>query len=165
MKRTLLAGHDETVAKFVADLCPIERPAWPRNYRALGILRGDGCLIAGVVLATDRAEFGAWELSVAAVSSFAFSTEIVKAIGDFAFRQLSAHRVWARTSTDNRRARALLKALGFTEEGVNACHYGPRSHAVVARLLKPEWERQMATQRWPKAQGDGAQRRNARVAA
>ena len=144
MKRSLLFGHTEVVCEFVAGLALIERPAWPKLCHGIGILRADGALIAGVVFATDREQFGAWEMSAAALSSHAFSTENVNALGAFAFRQLSANRVWARTSTDNKRARALLKGLGFIEEGVNAHHYGPRKNAVVARLLKHEWERKQA---------------------
>lgn len=145
MKRSLLFGHTEAVCDFVAGLAPIERPVWPKLCHGVGILRGDGALIAGVVFATDRDPlFGAWEMSAAALSSRAFSIANVNALGAFAFRQLSANRVWARTSTDNKRARALLKALGFIEEGVTAAHYGPRRHAVTARLLKHEWERKQA---------------------
>jgi RimJ/RimL family protein N-acetyltransferase len=151
MKRTLLVGQDEAVAQFIADLAPIERPAWPKHRHAFGVLRGDGRLIAGVVFATDRPEFSSWEMSAAALCSHPFSIEIVNALGAFAFRQLSAYRIWARTSTDNKRARALLKGLGFTEEGVNACHYGARRHAVVARLLKPEWEKRVAAVKARKA--------------
>lgn len=141
IKRTLLFGHTDTVAKFVADRAPLERPAWPTLCHGVGVLRGDGALIAGVVFSTDRPEFGAWELSGVSIVSHAFSIEIVKALGDFAFRQLQAHRVWSRTAVSNKRARALLKALGFTEEGVQACHYGVGRHATIARLLRPEWER------------------------
>ncbi len=152
MKRALLFGHTEAVAKFVAERAPIERPAWPVHCHGVGVLRGDGALIAGVVFATDRPEFAAWEMSAAAISSLVFSIEIVNALGAFAFRQLpQVNRVWARTSTDNKRARALLKALGFTEEGVNACHYGPGRHAVIARLLRPEWERKFGAMEARKA--------------
>lgn len=141
MKRTLLTGHDETVARFVAKLSPIEQPVWTDVAAAFGVLREDGALIAGVVFSNYRPQFGTLELSAASVSYFSFSIGIVSALGEYAFRQLSANRVWARTSTVNKRARAMLKGLGFTEEGVNACHYGPKSHAVVARLLRSEWER------------------------
>jgi len=144
VKRTLLWGHTDAICKFVNDLAPIERAAWPQIRHGIGVLRGDGALVAGVVFATDRPEFRAWEMSAASVSSHPFSIENVNALGAFAFRQLNIHRIWARTSTDNRRARAMLKALGFTEEGVSADHWGPKKHAITARLLRPEWERKFA---------------------
>lgn len=141
MRRTLLTGQEPAVLKFVADLSPIERPVWRDVAGAFGVLREDGAMIAGVVFSNHRPEFSTLELSAASVTSHAFSIGIVSALGDYAFRQLSANRVWARTSTANRRARAMLRGLGFTEEGVQACHYGPKSHAVIARLLRSEWER------------------------
>ena len=82
MKRNLLFGHTEAICKFVNDLAPLERAAWPKLCHGIGILRADGALIAGVVFATDREQFGAWEMSAAALSSHAFSTENVNALGD-----------------------------------------------------------------------------------
>lgn len=152
MKRTLITGHDEVVAKFVYDRAPIERPAWRDVVGVFGVIGTSGSLIAGVVFSNWRAPpFSTVEMSAACVSSYAFSIGIVDALGDYVFRQLSANRVEARTSTDNKRARALLKALGFTEEGVNACYYGARRHAIVSRLLKSEWERRQRTQEVRKA--------------
>ena len=142
MKRSLLTGHDQAVADFVAQFAPIERPVWHPGFRAIGILRGDGALIAGVVFSSNRQLFGTWEISAASVCSHACSIEMSNQIYRFAFQQLpNINRLEARTSADNRRARALLRAVGFTEEGVQADYYGPRRHAVMARLLKSEWER------------------------
>lgn len=148
MKRTLLWGHDQVVADFVARLAPIERPVWHPGFRSIGILREDGALIAGVVFSSNRQDFGAWEVSGASIYSCACSIEMANSIYRFAFQQLpKINRIEARTAADNRRARAMLKGLGFTEEGVNADYYGPRRHAVMARLLKAEWERrQRATE-------------------
>lgn len=142
MKRTLLYGHDAVVADFVSRLAPIERPAFPPGFVGIGILRADGALIAGVIFSSNRQDFGAWVVSAASVVSCACSIEMANEIYRFAFQQLpNVNRIEARTATDNKRARAMLKALGFTEEGVNADYYGPRRHAVMARLLKAEWER------------------------
>lgn len=140
MRRNLLVGHDETVAKFVAGLSPLERPIWWGQYHAFGVLRGDGALIAGVVFSDHRPQFGTVELSAAAVSSFAFGPQIIEALGDFAFGKLEVFRVWAKTSLQNERAKRLLRGLGFTQEAVLSHHYG-HVHACQWRVLKPEWER------------------------
>lgn len=140
MKRVLLTGHDADVAAFVASHAPMERPIWGDKFRAFGVVNEAGRLIAGVVFSNWKPAFLTVEMSAACVSSYAFSIGIVNAVSDYVFRQLSANRVEARTSADNKRARAMLKALGFTEEGVSACYFGPRRHAVVARILKSEWE-------------------------
>lgn len=140
MRRTLLTGHDEVVGKFVADLAPLERPRWDPGYRAFGVLDGRGALIAGVVFSGYTPEFRTLEMSGAAVSSQAFSIEIVAALGDYVFRQLPTYRLWARTAENNLRARRMLRGIGFVEEGVSAHHFGPNRHAITARLLKPKWE-------------------------
>lgn len=140
MKRLPLIGHDEAVARFVAEQSPLERPVWPPGYRAFGVLKGDGALVAGVVFSDWRPQFQTLEMSAAAVSSKAFSIEIVIALGDYVFRQLPTYRLWARTAETNVRARRMLRRLGFVEEGVSAHHYGPNRHARTARLLKHEWE-------------------------
>lgn len=152
MKRTLLFGHDAAVAEFVQRLAPIERTTFAPGFRAIGILRSDGALIAGVVFSSYRQDFGAWEVSGASLYSCACSIEQANQMYRFAFQQLpNINRIEARTATDNRRARAMLKALGFTEEGVNADYYGPRRHAVMARLLKAEWERRQRVAEMRKA--------------
>lgn len=145
MKRVLLEGHDEAVAQFVADFSPIERPVFAPGYRAFGVLRSDGQLVAGVVLSDWRPQFRTIELSAAAVSSFAFGPQIVAAVSAYVFEKLEVHRVWAKTALKNERAKRMLRGLGFIQEAVISHHYGPRSHACQWRVLKPEWENRSRT--------------------
>jgi RimJ/RimL family protein N-acetyltransferase len=135
----LLAGHDATVAEFVANLSPIERPEWG-PYCAIGIIRDDGALVAGVVLSNWREQFRTIEFSAAAVSSTAFRPRIVAELGDFIFGKLDAYRVWARTSIRNDRAQSALAKVGFIREAVSAHWYGPTHHATLWRYLRPQWE-------------------------
>lgn len=135
----LLGGHDATVAEFVANLSPIERPEWG-PYCAIGVIRDDGALVAGVVLSNWREQFRTIELSGAAVSSTAFRPRIVAELGDFIFGKLNVYRVWARTSIKNKRAQAALSKIGFIREAVQSHHYGPTHHAEIWRYLRPQWE-------------------------
>lgn len=144
MKRHLLTGHDETVAKFVAQFAPIERPKWTEPYWGFGVLRDDGRLVAGYVVSDWQPDFKRCELSFATVSSFAINTGIVTAIGGFVFEQLGAYRVFARTGVNNHRAKKLMRNMGFLEEAIQGHHYGPGVHASCWRLLKPEWEAKWA---------------------
>lgn len=136
----LLEGHDQTVAEFVAALAPIERPAFNPGFKAFGVIRDDGALVGGVVFDNWRPAFCTLELSGAAVSCHAFGPRILAGLGEYAFGKLGAFRVWARTSIDNRRARKLLKHLGFIEEGIEAHHYGKGRHAARLRVIKPDWK-------------------------
>lgn len=141
----LLEGHDADVAAFVARFSPIEKPVWEPGFRAFGVIRDDGALIAGVVFSGWRKEFGTVELSGISLSRYALRPEILAALGDHAFRKLECFRVWSRTSIDNRLARETLKHAGFVEEGVEAHHYGRGRHAARLRLIRPDWERRMRT--------------------
>lgn len=140
MKRVLLFGHDQAVLEFVASRAPVERPVWRDVAAAVGILRGDGFLVCGVVFSDWRPTFATCELSVAGASSFLASTEIVRQLGAFAFRQLGCYRIFARTSDRNERAKHALRGLGFRMEGISVHHYGRGHHASNWRTILPEWE-------------------------
>ncbi len=71
----------------------------------------------------------------------AISTGTIVSIGDYVFRQLNVYRVWAKTSKDNLRALKLLYQLGFIREGIMAGFYGPQQHAIILRVLEPEWRK------------------------
>lgn len=134
----LVVNHDAEVAAFVARLMPLELPEFAK-FTAIGVVDGTQ-LVAGVVFSDWRPEFGTIELSGAATDPRAFSPKIIRAIGSYPFEALDCFRVWARTATANKRARKFLLGLGFKEEGVNAHHYGAKRHAVMLRVLKPEWQ-------------------------
>jgi hypothetical protein len=136
----VLYGHDRTVAHFVASLMPIERPAFAGFAGGLGIINQEGALVGGVVFSDWRRDFGTVELSAAAIDPRWLATpNIVRELGVYPFGTLRCYRMWARTAEENRRARRLLKGLGFKEEAVEAHHYGMSRHAIQARVLKPEW--------------------------
>ncbi len=137
----LLIGHDETVANFVGSLAPIEPPIWEPGYRAFGVIRDDGALVAGAVFHGWHEKFRRVELSGAALSRHAFGPRILHPLGEYAFGQLGAFRVWARTSVDNEPAKAFLKHIGFTPESTEAHWYGPGKHAITLRVLPAQWNR------------------------
>ncbi len=137
---TLLEGHDEAVAKFVARLSPIEQPEFAPTDRAFGVIRSDGALVAGAVFTSWRPQFNTLQLSGAAISSTAFRPWIIAQLGDYAFKKLGVFRLWARTSTDNKAARRFLKHVGFIEESTAAHFYGISKHAMTSRLIRPDWE-------------------------
>lgn len=140
MRRELLTGHDEAVAAFVTQLAPIERPLFVPPYWAFGVLKEDGSLCAGIVFSDWKPHFRTLEFSGAAVSSHCFSTQIAVTLGGFAFGQLNAFRIFARTESRNERAQRMLRKLGFKPEAVQGHYYGEGKHASCWRLIKPEWE-------------------------
>ena len=136
----VLYGHDRTVAEFVAQLAPIERPGFAGFAGALGIINNDGALVGGVVFSDWRPDFGTVEVSAAALDPRALGkASIIRELGAYPFGPLRCYRMWARTAETNLRTRKFLTGIGFREEAVNAHHYGYKRHAILARVLKPEW--------------------------
>lgn len=137
----ILEGHDATVAQFVGDWDAPEKPVWNPGYRAFGVLRADGALVAGVVFDGWQPAAKRIELSARSLDPRAFSIPVIRRLGQYPFGQLDCFRMWARTSIDNKRCRKLLRGIGFTEESTQAHWYGQNRHAVTLRVTRPEWER------------------------
>ncbi len=139
----LLIGETERVGQFVAQRSPIElkEVADFGNFVGIGILRSDGVLAAGIVLSDWQPACRRIELSGAVDDPRAISTQIIISLGDYVFGQLAVYRLSAKTSKDNRRALKLLEQLGFIREGTMAGFYGPDQHAIMLRVLEPEWRK------------------------
>ena len=136
----LLTGHDDAVGSFVARLSPLEKPVWPTGFTTFGVIRDDGALVGGVVFSDWRKDFKTVQLSGAALSRRAFGPRTLLPIGEYVFGQLGAFRVWACTAVDNQPARKFLRHIGFTEESVQAHHYGKGHHAITLRIIPAQWE-------------------------
>ena len=137
----LLVGHDAAVAAFVADHDYPEAVEWLPGYRAFGVIRSDGALVAGFVFDDWHPATKRIELSSRAITPAAFSRQTITALGRYPFGQLDCFRVTAKTSVDNKRCRKILEGIGFTQEGTMVSFYGPGKHAVIYRVTRPEWER------------------------
>lgn len=140
---------DDTAKALVARCAPMGHSGFTDNDRGLRIVTSSGRTAAALVFSDYRPHWGTIEFSAIWRSEFPLqfaplSTEIVSRIGEYAFRQLLVHRVWARTSSKNARAIALLRHIGFTPEGTSASFYGMGRNAENFRMLKPEWEKKYA---------------------
>jgi RimJ/RimL family protein N-acetyltransferase len=66
------------------------------------------------------------------------------ALADWAFAETSCHRFWFDVFIDNAVARALYRAIGFVEEGVQRESIvrvdGQRASLVQMSTLRPEWQ-------------------------
>lgn len=144
----LLFGHDKTVAEFVAERLPNERPAFG-PLAAIGVIDAQGCLIAGAVYHGFQERYGTLEFSGAAISPLAFSPGIVRAVLSFPFETLAGiNKVWAQTSLKNLRSQRLLKGVGFVQEAILNSEYGADHHACRFRLLRSDWEHRWGVQRF-----------------
>jgi RimJ/RimL family protein N-acetyltransferase len=62
-------------------------------------------------------------------SGHGYATEAARRLVDFAFDELGAHRVFARTDPRNTASAAVLRRLGMREEG----------HLRESEIIKGEW--------------------------
>ncbi|MDP2803957.1 MAG: GNAT family protein [Phreatobacter sp.] len=66
------------------------------------------------------------------------------ALADWAFAETACHRFWFDVFTDNAVARALYRAVGFIEEGVQRESIvradGRRASLALMSTLRPEWQ-------------------------
>jgi ribosomal-protein-alanine N-acetyltransferase len=69
-------------------------------------------------------------------------TEALGAVLSYGFDTMGLHRVYAHTSVRNAPSRALLRKLGFREEGIlrqNTRHDGIWEDTALMAILKSDW--------------------------
>ena len=137
---TLLYGRDAEVAAWVSEKIPHMFGGDFGPCSAIGITSQDR-LIAGVVFHEYQPEYGTIQMSLAAISPMWARR---KTIGDFLaypFYQLGVYKVWTATPRDNEPALKVNEHAGFKREAVLAHHFGRKRHAVICRLLRPDYQR------------------------
>lgn len=129
----LVFGCDEIVAKWVSQKLrvPIVPP-----YTAIGVTRDGENLCGGAV-------FNDWNgsnLEVTVYGHGCVTRGNFRAVCHYAFAQLKANRLTARTARVNKRLQRSLPKLGFRYEGICRNYYGPdkRHDAIVYGLLKEQ---------------------------
>jgi RimJ/RimL family protein N-acetyltransferase len=94
--------------------------------------REDGLLLGSVTIFLRSAEFRQVEVGYVFhpdAGGQGYATEATRALIDYAFDALGAHRVFARTDARNTPSAALLLRLGMREE----------AHFREAKILKGDW--------------------------
>lgn len=115
---TLLFGHDETVADWVAKQ-KFGRPFTP-PFTAIGVLDAEGTLTGGIVFTGFNGD--GIELSLAGPG--VVRRGAWKAVLQYVFEQLKCSRLQAHTSASNKIVRTQLPRLGFVFEGPARRYYG-----------------------------------------
>lgn len=134
----LLFGHDQIVSEWVRQRIP----AMPRDFgpsSAIGVTDESGQPLAGVVFHDYQETFRTIQLSAAADSPRWATRHIVGTILRYPFIQLGVNKVWTATQHTNRRALKFNEGVGFIREGTLKDHFGPGIHAVICRMLAPDY--------------------------
>lgn len=136
----LIFGCDAEIAQWVSEHIPQIRGREFGPCSAIGIA-GNGKLLAGVVYHEYKPAFKTIQISMASVSPMWARRENIYALLHYPFRQLNVFKVWTGTPHDNLRAIRANEHIGFKREAVLAHQFGPKRHAVVMRMLQPDFTR------------------------
>lgn len=123
--RSLLFGHDETVAEWVAKQAGARSFVQP--FTAFGLVH-DGHLVGGFVFTGFNGHN--IELSIAGKQSV--SRSAIRALLNYVFEQLKCSRLQVHTRRKHKRVCRLLHRSGFKYEGVARRYYGRDDAACYA---------------------------------
>ncbi|MBC8063420.1 MAG: GNAT family N-acetyltransferase [Chlorobia bacterium] len=108
--------------------------------------RQDDAFVGFTLLRSTRLEYQEWEVGYCLAQAQwgqGYATEATRGTLEFAYRQLSAHRVVANVYPQNEPSLKLLRKLGFREEARQLETYfehGEWQDNVQYALLSREWE-------------------------
>lgn len=138
----ILLGHDRAVAEWAAKKMDATFHA---PLTAIGFLRDDGTLSGAAI-------FNGWNRSNIDVTCYGpgcMTRQTIGAVYRYAFDQLGANRVTARTARSNKRMQRLLPRIGFRWEGIAPRYYGAEraNDAIVYRLFREDAEKWLRSPR------------------
>lgn len=136
---TLVYGHDDAVARWVADQIPHVGERGFGLCRAIGVMRDDK-LAAGVVFHDWQPEAGTLQVSCAAASPRWASRPVLRVLLSYGFDTAKAQKLWVAIPHDNERAIRFNKGIGMKQEAVLRRHFGPKRHAVILSMLHHEYQ-------------------------
>ncbi|HEY5807741.1 MAG TPA: GNAT family protein [Povalibacter sp.] len=142
-------GHDEIVARFVAQMIPHIRDHANAmgNCKTIGVIDGDGKLIAGLVYHAYDPPAGRIEITGAALPKSRWLTrETIRRMYRYPFDEIGVQMVVQHTPADNEE---LLEQLA--RGGYMFVHYprmyGRHRDGVICLLTAEEWARNPINQR------------------
>ena len=102
-----------------------------------GVMQAGG-LVGGVAFHDWRKDRGTLEVSAAATRKGWVTRDFLRAVGDYAFRQVGCRLVIARTSERNSLVRRVFRKLGAAEHVIPGIR-GPNEAEVIITLSARAW--------------------------
>jgi hypothetical protein len=131
-------GHDEAVAKFVAQLIPHNAGRDFGRVKTIGVIDEDGLLIAGIVYGNWDPGAGVIEIAAAAISPRWLTRRTLQVMYRYPFDQCGCQMVVQRTPADNERLLRQLAVGGYNFYLVPRL-FGRDRDAVICTLTKETW--------------------------
>lgn len=141
---SILIGHDEMLSAWAAKRIPHVGEAGFGACKAVGVATGFDAadkLLAVVVFHDYHPEYSHCQISVAGADPRWVSKATLRALLSIPFEQYGLWKTFVSMRHKDERTIRFAKAVGFTQEAILKDHYGRGIHAVVCRLLKPDYER------------------------
>jgi RimJ/RimL family protein N-acetyltransferase len=134
----LVYGRDAFIAQWVLDLIPHGHSFG--ECVTIGVVSNDR-LLAGIVYHDYRAHYGTIQLSMAAISPMWAKKKIIAGLLRYPFEQLDCFKVRTVMPIDNAKAIKVNAHVGFKREAILAHEFGKKRHAVIMRMLRPDYHK------------------------
>jgi [ribosomal protein S5]-alanine N-acetyltransferase len=125
-------NSEEDTRAFLARAVACATDEHSRDFEFAVVERQSECVIGGCGLHPRRVELWEYEIGWTLNPEFwrrGFGSEAARAVVEFAFRDLSAHRLYALIDPENTASIQLAERLGFHREG----------HQRQDRLVRGDW--------------------------
>jgi ribosomal-protein-alanine N-acetyltransferase len=143
--------NDERATREFLERCAASAAETARTTWELGIVLAEsGELVGGCGLLARRLHYREWELGYVLRRDHwgrGLVPEAARAVADFGFRHVGAHRIYALIDPENRGSIRVAERLGMRLEGTqrrDALIHGEWRDTRVYALLAPEWDADLA---------------------
>lgn len=138
----LVFGEDKFISDWVKERIPHMKDGSFGEHTAIGVLnKQETEIIAGVVYHDYLPQYRTIQLSMAADNPLWAKKDIIKSLLFYPFRQLNVYKVFTITPISNKIAIKVNEHIGFKREAVLAHSFGRKRHAVICRILSPEFKK------------------------
>lgn len=136
----LLCGFDKEIAAWVAERIPHVGKDGFGDCTAIGVASGDR-LLAGVVFHAYQPDYENLQLSMAAESPMWARPDVIAGLLHYPFEQLGVFMLYTLTPPENEAALKVNEHIGLKRKTILPHYFGPKKHAVVCQMTKPEYRR------------------------
>tara|TARA_R100001086_G_scaffold230307_1_gene150522 strand:+ start:1152 stop:1658 length:507 start_codon:yes stop_codon:yes gene_type:complete len=136
----LIYNEDTAISRWVQSHIPHAINGFD-PCTAIGYADSASKLIAGFVFNDYHATFKTIGISMAATSPMWARREVIHKVLSYPFEQLGVYKLTTFIPADNSKAIAVNVHIGFKQEAILAHQFGKKRHAVVMRLLQPDYLR------------------------
>ena len=135
----IVTFQDDQVQKWVADQLPYVDEFGPSTSCAA--ISKEGKMIAGFVFHEYRPNLKTVQISMASINPMWARRENIHQVLSYPFEQLQVFKLWIATMHTNVKMLKAASHIGFRKEAILAHQYGIKRHAVIMRMLQPDYMR------------------------